>query len=99
MGGHHEHDHGPGSYGRIFALGIALNLGFVVAEWVAGMMAGSLALLADAGHNLSDVLGLVLAWTAYALGRRKPCGTARLACAWPCKRPTREFGTGTCKTI
>lgn len=75
MGGHHEHDHGPGSYGRIFALGIALNLGFVVAEWVAGMMAGSLALLADAGHNLSDVLGLVLAWTAYALGRRKPCGT------------------------
>lgn len=75
MGGHHEHDHTPGSYGRIFALGIALNLGFVVAEWVAGVMAGSLALIADAGHNLSDVLGLVLAWTAYALGRRKPCGT------------------------
>ncbi len=72
MGGHHDHQ--PSTYGRIFALGIALNLGFVVAEWVAGMMAGSLALLADAGHNLSDVLGLVLAWTAYALGRRKPCG-------------------------
>lgn len=79
MGHHHnhghEHEHGPTSYGRAFAIGISLNLGFVVVEWVFGMWAGSLALIADAGHNLSDVLGLVLAWTAYALARRKPCGT------------------------
>lgn len=79
MGHHHshghDHDHAPSSYGRAFAIGIALNLGFVVVEWVFGMWAGSLALIADAGHNLSDVLGLVLAWTAYALARRKPCGT------------------------
>lgn len=69
--------HGPhtSSYGRAFAVGIALNLGFVVAEWVFGVLSRSLALLSDAGHNLGDVLGLVLAWTAYALARRRPDGT------------------------
>ena len=76
----HGHDHGPGhSHGpapgeRGFALGISLNLGFVALEVVAGLIAGSMALLADAGHNLSDVLGLVLAWVAVRLARRLPGG-------------------------
>ncbi len=60
--------------GRAFALGIALNIGFVVAETAAGLWTGSLALLADAGHNLSDVLSLVLAWGATILARRAPSG-------------------------
>lgn len=68
----HDHDHAPTSYGRAFAIGISLNLAFVAVEWVYGVLAGSLALMADAGHNLGDVLGLVLAWTAYTLGKRKP---------------------------
>jgi cobalt-zinc-cadmium efflux system protein len=63
----HGHQHGPVSYGRAFAIGIALNLTFVAIEFIAGTMAHSLALVADAGHNLSDVLGLALAWGAAAL--------------------------------
>ena len=74
-GGHHGHAHGPASYDRAFAVGIALNTGFVVIEAVYGLLGNSLALLADAGHNLSDVLSLVLAWAASALARRQP--TAR----------------------
>ncbi len=58
--------------GRAFAIGIALNLGFVVAEVAFGVWADSLALLADAGHNFSDVLGLVFAWGAAALAARRP---------------------------
>ncbi len=58
--------------GTAFLVGIALNLGFVVAEWGFGLMAHSLALLADATHNLGDVLGLVLAWGASHLSRRAP---------------------------
>ncbi|WP_333473603.1 cation diffusion facilitator family transporter [Xanthobacter dioxanivorans] len=57
---------------RAFAIGAALNFGFVVVEVIFGLYAGSLALLADAGHNLSDVLGLVLAWGAAWLSRRAP---------------------------
>lgn len=57
---------------RAFALGIALNLTFVVVEWVYGVMAGSLALIADATHNFGDVLGLMLAWGATSLARRPP---------------------------
>lgn len=68
----HGHGHAPASYGRAFAIGISLNLAFVAVEWIYGVLAGSLALMADAGHNLGDVLGLVLAWTAYTLGKRKP---------------------------
>ena len=68
---HHHHD-APASYDRAFALGIGLNLAYVAAETVAGLVAGSLALLADAGHNLSDVLGLALAWGAAWLARRQP---------------------------
>jgi cobalt-zinc-cadmium efflux system protein len=63
MAGGHSHDHASASdFGRAFAIGIALNLGFVVVEAIYGFLAGSMALVADAGHNLSDVLGLVVAW-------------------------------------
>lgn len=68
----HGHSHAPASFGRAFAVGITLNLGFVVVEAVYGVMAGSMALVADAGHNLSDVLGLVIAWTASVLAARPP---------------------------
>lgn len=60
--------------GRAFAIGVALNSLFVLAELGAGLWSGSLALLADAGHNLSDVLALVLAWGATVLARRAPAG-------------------------
>ena len=73
--GGHGHDHGGGNYNRAFAISIALNTGFVIIEAVYGILANSLALLADAGHNLSDVLGLLLAWGATILARRRP--TAR----------------------
>lgn len=68
----HGHSHAPASFGRAFAVGIALNLGFVVIEAVYGVIAGSMALVADAGHNLSDVLGLVIAWIASVLAARPP---------------------------
>src|SRR5439155_22667999 len=62
-------------HGRAFAVGMGLNGAFVVVEAVFGLIAGSLALLADAGHNLSDTLGLLLAWIGTLLARRSP--TAR----------------------
>ncbi len=69
----HAHDHAlPAQWGKALAIGIALNLSFVVVEWVFGVMANSLALLADATHNLGDVLGLVLAWIAARLSQRPP---------------------------
>ena len=68
----HPHSHAPRDFGRAFAIGIALNLGFVVVEAAYGVAAHSLALLADAGHNFGDVLGLVLAWIASVLVRRLP---------------------------
>jgi cobalt-zinc-cadmium efflux system protein len=70
--GGHGHSHAPPDSLRAFAIGAGLNLGFVVIEAVFGFMSGSLALLADAGHNLSDVLGLLLAWGAAWLSRRAP---------------------------
>ena len=70
----HDHHHRFVNYDRAFAFGVALNIGFVIVEAAYGIMAGSLALLADAGHNLSDVLGLLLAWGANYLVRRKPTG-------------------------
>jgi cobalt-zinc-cadmium efflux system protein len=71
--GGHGHSHAPASgHDRAFAVGIALNLSFIVGEVVFGLMAHSVSLLADAGHNLSDVLGLGAAWAAIALGRRSP---------------------------
>ncbi|MBB3017567.1 cobalt-zinc-cadmium efflux system protein [Microvirga lupini] len=73
--GHHHHGHGhapQAGYGRAFAIGIVLNLGFVVIEAGYGFWADSMALLSDAGHNLSDVLGLAIAWGAALLARRGP---------------------------
>ena len=66
----HGHAHAPADFGRAFAVGILLNLGFVIIEAVYGFVANSMALLADAGHNLSDVLGLVVAWAGAAMARR-----------------------------
>jgi len=63
----HSHSHATASFGKAFAIGIALNLGFVVVEAVFGFRANSVALLSDAGHNLSDVLGLFVAWGGGAL--------------------------------
>src|SRR5690348_6138602 len=66
----HSHAHSPASFGRAFATGIALNLAFVVIEVIFGFTANSVALLSDAGHNLSDVLGLFVAWGGGALALR-----------------------------
>jgi len=66
------HSHAPASFGSAFAIGIALNFGFVIVEAVYGVLAHSLALVADAGHNLGDVLGLLLAWGAIFLARTAP---------------------------
>lgn len=68
--GAHSHTHAPKDFGFAFALGIALNLGFVTVEAVFGILANSTALLADAGHNLSDVIGLLVAWGAAVLAKR-----------------------------
>jgi cobalt-zinc-cadmium efflux system protein len=70
--GHHRHHHGPADYNTAFAVGIGLNVAFVLVEAASGFLAHSLALVADAGHNLSDVLGLLLAWGAMHLSKRPP---------------------------
>jgi len=70
--GHHHHHHYDASHHRAFALGVGLNVLFVVVELAYGFLAGSLALIADAGHNLSDVLSLLLAWGAAWLAARPP---------------------------
>ena len=83
MGGHHHHDHdaghsrkghshAPKDFGRAFAIGIVLNSAFVVVEAIYGWLSGSMALIADAGHNLSDVLALLLAWAATIAAKRPP---------------------------
>ena len=70
---HAGHDHGGGgNFGRAFIIGIILNLTFVVIETIYGFAANSMALLADAGHNLSDVLGLVVAYVGALLVKRRP---------------------------
>jgi len=77
-GHHHQHGHGghhhhhPADFGTAFAVGIVLNLGFVGIEAAYGWWANSMALLADAGHNLSDVLSLATAWGAAILAKRPP---------------------------
>jgi len=68
----HAHAHAPATFGKAFAIGIALNLGFVVIEALYGFLSNSVSLLADAGHNLGDVLGLAVAWLASVLARRAP---------------------------
>lgn len=71
---HHDHSHVPANFDLAFGVGVVLNLGFVAIEATYGVLANSLALLADAGHNLSDVAGLLLAWGAAWLSRRPPTG-------------------------
>jgi len=77
-GHNHEHAHGlghthaPADFGRAFAIGVTLNGGFVLIELIFGFFAHSLALVADAGHNFGDVIGLLLAWAATSLGKKRP---------------------------
>jgi len=68
----HHHSHAPASFGLAFAIGIGLNSAYVVAEVVYGVLANSLALLADASHNVGDVLSLAVAWIASSLTQRAP---------------------------
>ena len=68
----HSHDHAPANFGKAFAVGIFLNAAFVVIEFGYGYAANSLALMADAGHNLGDVLGLLAAWAASIVMLRAP---------------------------
>ncbi|HWI28434.1 MAG TPA: cation diffusion facilitator family transporter [Stellaceae bacterium] len=80
--GQHDHAHerghehglaaGQDGFGTAFALGLALNLGFVAVEAACGIIGNSMALLADAGHNLGDALGIAIAWGASILARRQP---------------------------
>lgn len=71
--GHHHHHHEiPTDFGKAFAWSVGVNTAFVVIEFVYGFLANSTALMADAGHNLSDVLGLLLAWAASELAKREP---------------------------
>ena len=66
----HEHRHSVNNYNRSFAIGVALNIIFVAVEASYGILSGSLALIADAGHNLGDVLGLLLAWGASVMATK-----------------------------
>jgi cobalt-zinc-cadmium efflux system protein len=68
----HSHSHAPVDFGRAFALGVGLNMSFVVVEVVYGVFGKSVALIADAGHNFGDALGLLVAWIASVLVRRAP---------------------------
>jgi len=68
----HAHTHAPANFGPAFAIGITLNIAYVIGEACWGIWSHALALLADAGHNLSDILGLLAAWLAQHLARRAP---------------------------
>jgi cobalt-zinc-cadmium efflux system protein len=72
QGHNNGHHHAPADFGRAFLIGTLLNVGFVAVEAFYGFMSNSVALIADAGHNLSDVLGLLLAWGAASLSKRGP---------------------------
>ena len=76
----HAHQHAPANFDRAFAIGILLNIAFVAIEAFYGWKVNSLALLADAGHNLGDVAGLVLAWGAALAGKLRP--DARYTYGW-----------------
>ncbi|MDF9759664.1 cobalt-zinc-cadmium efflux system protein [Peribacillus simplex] len=71
-GHNHGHSHAPANYGFAFGFGIILNTIFIIVEIIYGILGDSLALLADAGHNVSDVLGLIIAWIAVWLGKKAP---------------------------
>jgi cobalt-zinc-cadmium efflux system protein len=68
----YEHSHAPANFNAAFAVGVGLNVAFVLTEVVFGLSSHSLALLSDAGHNLSDVFGLLLAWGAFYLVKKRP---------------------------
>lgn len=70
-----DHGHAPADYGAAFAIGTILNLSFIAVEVTYGVLANSIALVADAGHNLGDVLGLLLAWAGAVLAKRAPSRT------------------------
>lgn len=74
MSGHtpHCHDHARDDFTRAFAVGIALNVAIVLVELVFGFLGNSMALVADGGHNLSDVLGLVVGWAGAIMAKRSP---------------------------
>ena len=74
-GASHSHSHAPKDFGPAFAIGTGLNFAFVVVEVVYGLLSNSVALVADAGHNLGDVFGLLMAWVAAILARRAPSQT------------------------
>jgi Co/Zn/Cd efflux system component len=75
-----SHVHAPASFGTAFAIGVTLNTAFVIVEGIFGYAGNSMALVADAGHNLSDVLGLVVAWVAVILSKRTPSPALPTAC-------------------
>jgi len=68
----HHHEAPAETHDRAFGIGVAINVIYILFEVAAGLMVGSLALLADAGHNASDVISLLLAWGASRLGRKSP---------------------------
>src|SRR5712691_8038585 len=68
----HDHSHAPANYNKAFAIGVALNVVYIVIEVIVGLTIGSLALVADAGHNTSDVISLLLAWGASYLSQLRP---------------------------
>ena len=96
----HDHDHGHAhaltdqAINTRMAIAVALNLIFVMIEASFGFLSNSVALIADAGHNLSDVLGLVCAWTAMYLGRRPP--GARFTMVWGAPRCWQRWRTRFC---
>ena len=65
----HGHNHQVKDFNKAFSIGIALNIAYIVVEVIYGVLSNSMALIADAGHNLSDVLGLLLAWGASYLAK------------------------------
>jgi cobalt-zinc-cadmium efflux system protein len=78
---HHKHDHAvPTNYSQAFIIGFILNAGFVVTEFGFGFFSNSVSLIADAAHNLSDVLGLVISWVAILVSRRQP--SSRYTYGW-----------------
>jgi cobalt-zinc-cadmium efflux system protein len=78
--GHHDHDHhhghhhshAPATFGTAFAIATVLNIALVIIQAAYGVLAHSMALLADAGHNAGDVLALVLAWGSHAISQKHP---------------------------
>ena len=88
--GHGGHRHfSPERLDRAMAIGVGLNAAFVLVEIAAGLWGGSLALVADAGHNAGDVVGLLLAWGASRLARRPPEAPAAPPARWPRPSPGR----------